>query len=107
MTIRREAVIRVLSGVATDEKPYVGQVLDNGYTVTAADMPVGTLFQVRDTRETYKWSGGEWLLYADDLAVVRGLAELTAVAAEGLAESRVQTALLRALLAPATPDEGV
>ena len=52
--------IKRFEGYSYDVRPYPGLVTDDGYAITAADLPVGSVFDELDTAARYHWTGLVW-----------------------------------------------
>ncbi len=70
MTVKFETKIHRYIGHSGDRKPTPGQLSpDSSRMLTAADVPVGSVFLEADTEELWHWTGTEWR--AEDTREVR------------------------------------
>ena len=83
MTVRLETTIHRFIGLSGDAKPEPGQTLD-GQELTAADVPVGSIYLNADTAERWHWTGREWR--AEDVPEVRELKVATTLLREAVNE---------------------
>ena len=83
MAVQLEGTIRRYIGPSTDPKPFVGQVEENGHTITAADLPAGSTVLETDTGDIYRWDGADWRIPSPDEALLlvqqESLLELKAI----------------------------
>ena len=95
-------------GTAREIKPYIGQVqIGNGYSLTAADLPIGSEFLEEETGQRFLWNGTTWEPDAGTSQTIRLLTAMSEQFTPLVNEAKKQTDILVAIAKDFDDEEGV